>query len=241
MLQWFASVVGFKEQALAAIKGVQWVPASGETRIRNMTEGRADWCISRQRKWACPYRSSTSRTQVTRLVPGPCSAMPCFLLPCPVSAPVFYFKDSRDSPGPRALLSNALLSSALPCLSSTSRTQVTHPVPGPCSAMPCLLLPCPVSAPVFYFEDSGDSFGPRALLSNALLSSALPCQCVHLNLGLSLSAVCSAAVVNVMCFHKVLCTSCSLLRLLSTDLHYVCTCSSCSDSTAAVCAVATKT
>ncbi|DBA71778.1 TPA: hypothetical protein ACH3X2_011042 [Trebouxia sp. C0005] len=52
--QWFASVVGFREQALAAIKGVQWIPASGETRIRNMTEGRADWCISRQRKWGLP-------------------------------------------------------------------------------------------------------------------------------------------------------------------------------------------
>lgn len=52
--QWFASVVGFREQALAAIKGVQWVPAVGENRIRTMTEGRADWCISRQRKWGLP-------------------------------------------------------------------------------------------------------------------------------------------------------------------------------------------
>ena len=146
---------------------------------------------------------------MTHLVPGPCSATPCFPLPCPY-------------------------------LSSTSRTQVTCLVSGPCSAMPCFL-PCPVRAPVFYFKGSGDSPCPRALLSNALLSSALPCQCVHLNLGLSLSAVCSAAVVNVMCFQRVLCTSCSLLGLLSTDLHYVCTCSSCSDSTAAVCAVATKT
>lgn len=54
VLQWFASVEGFRDQALAAIKEVQWVPATGENRIRTMTEGRADWCISRQRKWGLP-------------------------------------------------------------------------------------------------------------------------------------------------------------------------------------------
>ncbi|KAL3159350.1 hypothetical protein ABBQ32_011301 [Trebouxia sp. C0010 RCD-2024] len=52
--QWFASVVGFRDEALAAIKDVRWVPASGQNRIRTMTEGRADWCISRQRKWGLP-------------------------------------------------------------------------------------------------------------------------------------------------------------------------------------------
>lgn len=53
-VQWFASVEGFREQALAAIKEVTWIPAVGENRIRTMTEGRADWCISRQRKWGLP-------------------------------------------------------------------------------------------------------------------------------------------------------------------------------------------
>ena len=52
--QWFASVDGFKEEALQAIAGVRWIPASGEKRITSMTAGRNDWCISRQRSWGVP-------------------------------------------------------------------------------------------------------------------------------------------------------------------------------------------
>lgn len=52
--QWFASVDGFRAQALAAVRTVRWIPAWGETRIANMVEGRADWCISRQRAWGVP-------------------------------------------------------------------------------------------------------------------------------------------------------------------------------------------
>lgn len=52
--QWFASVEGFRAQALEAIKGVKWYPAWGEERISSMIRDRADWCISRQRTWGVP-------------------------------------------------------------------------------------------------------------------------------------------------------------------------------------------
>ncbi|GMH36377.1 hypothetical protein BSKO_04245 [Bryopsis sp. KO-2023] len=52
--QWFASVDGFREDALAAISNVKWVPSSGLNRISAMTGGRSDWCISRQRRWGVP-------------------------------------------------------------------------------------------------------------------------------------------------------------------------------------------
>ncbi|PLS68928.1 MAG: isoleucine--tRNA ligase [Cyanobacteria bacterium M5B4] len=52
--QWFASVEGFREQALRSIKSVQWIPAVGENRITAMVQERSDWCISRQRAWGLP-------------------------------------------------------------------------------------------------------------------------------------------------------------------------------------------
>ncbi|MDP6193944.1 MAG: isoleucine--tRNA ligase [Prochlorococcaceae cyanobacterium ETNP18_MAG_1] len=52
--QWFASVNGFREQALAAIDSVEWLPASGRNRIEAMVRERGDWCISRQRTWGVP-------------------------------------------------------------------------------------------------------------------------------------------------------------------------------------------
>lgn len=52
--QWFASIDGFREQALAEIDKVQWIPAWGRDRIYNMVHDRNDWCISRQRTWGVP-------------------------------------------------------------------------------------------------------------------------------------------------------------------------------------------
>lgn len=52
--QWFVNIEGFREQALKAIKTVQWIPERGEGRMTSMVENRADWCISRQRVWGVP-------------------------------------------------------------------------------------------------------------------------------------------------------------------------------------------
>ncbi|GAB7387642.1 isoleucine--tRNA ligase [Bacillaceae bacterium] len=52
--QWFASIDGFREELLRAIKEVKWYPAWGELRMHNMIAERSDWCISRQRVWGVP-------------------------------------------------------------------------------------------------------------------------------------------------------------------------------------------
>ena len=52
--QWFASVDGFREKVLEAIKTVKWHPTWGEDRMTEMIKGRNDWCISRQRTWGVP-------------------------------------------------------------------------------------------------------------------------------------------------------------------------------------------
>ncbi|MEE1328392.1 MAG: isoleucine--tRNA ligase, partial [Oscillospiraceae bacterium] len=52
--QWFCSVESFKDQAIKAIENVQWFPAWGEDRMISMIRERADWCISRQRRWGLP-------------------------------------------------------------------------------------------------------------------------------------------------------------------------------------------
>jgi len=52
--QWFCSVDAFKDEAVEACSKVQWLPAWGGERMVQMVRERADWCISRQRKWGLP-------------------------------------------------------------------------------------------------------------------------------------------------------------------------------------------
>jgi len=60
--QWFISMdeagdgeTGLRAMALREVdERVQWIPAWGRDRMRNMLSGRPDWCVSRQRVWGVP-------------------------------------------------------------------------------------------------------------------------------------------------------------------------------------------
>ena len=52
--QWFCSVDAFKDAAVKACEDVRWLPGWGGERMVQMIRERADWCISRQRKWGLP-------------------------------------------------------------------------------------------------------------------------------------------------------------------------------------------
>jgi isoleucyl-tRNA synthetase len=49
-----AATRSLRAGALREAEGVQWVPAWGGDRMRNMLKGRPDWCVSRQRVWGVP-------------------------------------------------------------------------------------------------------------------------------------------------------------------------------------------
>jgi isoleucyl-tRNA synthetase len=54
--QWFIAMdrLGLRQQALAEIEKVAWMPDWGQSRIEGMVSHRPDWCISRQRNWGVP-------------------------------------------------------------------------------------------------------------------------------------------------------------------------------------------
>lgn len=61
MDQWFIKIDHsvphdgiFREEALAEIERVNWIPDWGVNRIKGAVQSRPDWCISRQRTWGVP-------------------------------------------------------------------------------------------------------------------------------------------------------------------------------------------
>ncbi len=54
--QWFISMeaTDLRRKALKAIDETQFVPESGQNRLRRMIAERPDWCVSRQRAWGVP-------------------------------------------------------------------------------------------------------------------------------------------------------------------------------------------
>ena len=61
MDQWFIKIdhaqpggLSFRQEAMAEIDRVNWIPDWGVNRIKGAVQSRPDWCISRQRTWGVP-------------------------------------------------------------------------------------------------------------------------------------------------------------------------------------------
>ena len=62
--QWFIELdyKDLRKRCLEEIEKDDWIPSWGHDRIKNMVEGRMDWCISRQRAWGVPITTIYCKT-----------------------------------------------------------------------------------------------------------------------------------------------------------------------------------
>ena len=52
--QWFADVSSIRDETIASLENVQFLPSGGKVRLTSFVENRSEWCISRQRAWGVP-------------------------------------------------------------------------------------------------------------------------------------------------------------------------------------------
>lgn len=68
--QWFADVGDIRDNALAALQDVTFIPNSGKARLESFVKNRSEWCISRQRAWGVPipalYHRETGEAVLTK-------------------------------------------------------------------------------------------------------------------------------------------------------------------------------